>query len=104
MVPADIIALTCCAASDTAISDDDDEVVACIKELLETRIRPALQDDGGDIVYKGFNPDTGVVTLKLQGSCVGCPSSTVTLKNGIESMLSHYVPEVCITTALVQKL
>eukprot|EP00958_Prasinococcus_capsulatus_P003077 scaffold272_cov381-Prasinococcus_capsulatus_cf.AAC.9 len=81
-------------ASDTAISEDDDEIVACIKELLETRIRPALQDDGGDIVYKGFDPETGVVTLKLQGSCVGCPSSTVTLKNGIESMLSHYVPEV----------
>lgn len=81
-------------ASDTAIHEDDDEVVAMIKELLETRIRPAVQEDGGDIVYKGFDPDSGTVTLKMMGACSGCPSSAVTLKSGIENMLMHYIPEV----------
>lgn len=81
-------------ASDTAIHEDDDEVVAMIKELLETRIRPAVQEDGGDIVYKGFDPDSGTVTLKMMGACSGCPSSSVTLKSGIENMLMHYIPEV----------
>jgi len=70
-------------------SDDDDEVVAMIKELLETRIRPAIQEDGGDIEYRGF--ENGIVSLKLRGACRTCDSSTVTLKNGIESMLMHYV-------------
>lgn len=82
------------AASDTAIHPEDDEVVAMIKELLETRIRPAVMEDGGDIQYQGFDPDTGRVTLKMVGACSGCPSSQVTLKSGIESMLSHYIPEV----------
>lgn len=82
------------ASMDTAIHEDDSETVAMIKELLETRIRPAVQDDGGDIVYRGFDPDTGVVKLKMQGACSGCPSSSVTLKSGIENMLMHYVPEV----------
>ncbi|XP_058774645.1 nifU-like protein 4, mitochondrial [Vicia villosa] len=82
------------ASKDTAIHDDDSETVAMIKELLETRIRPAVQDDGGDIVYYGFDPDTGIVKLKMQGACSGCPSSSVTLKSGIENMLMHYVPEV----------
>ncbi|CAL0316261.1 unnamed protein product [Lupinus luteus] len=82
------------AAMDTAINDDDSETVAMIKELLETRIRPAVQDDGGDIEYHGFDPDTGIVKLKMQGACSGCPSSSVTLKSGIENMLMHYVPEV----------
>lgn len=81
-------------ASDTAIHEDDDEVVAMIKELLETRIRPAVQEDGGDIVYKGFEPESGTVTLKMVGACSGCPSSSVTLKSGIENMLMHYIPEV----------
>jgi Fe-S cluster biogenesis protein NfuA len=81
-------------ASDTAINEDDDETVAMIKELLETRIRPAVQDDGGDIEYRGFNPETGIVSLKMQGACSGCPSSAVTLKSGIENMLMHYVSEV----------
>eukprot|EP00879_Flechtneria_rotunda_P001261 GHRR01001408.1.p1 GENE.GHRR01001408.1~~GHRR01001408.1.p1 ORF type:complete len:314 (+),score=93.83 GHRR01001408.1:90-944(+) len=81
-------------SSDTAIHEDDDEVVAMIKELLDTRIRPAVQEDGGDIVYRGFNPDTGTVTLKMMGACSGCPSSAVTLKSGIENMLMHYIPEV----------
>ncbi|CAK7325251.1 unnamed protein product [Dovyalis caffra] len=82
------------AAKDTAISEDDSEIVAMIKELLETRIRPAVQDDGGDIEYHGFDEETGIVKLKMQGACSGCPSSSVTLKSGIENMLMHYVPEV----------
>ncbi|KAL5735160.1 hypothetical protein ACOSP7_033021 [Xanthoceras sorbifolium] len=82
------------AAKDTAIHEDDSETVAMIKELLETRIRPAVQDDGGDIVYRGFDPETGIVKLQMQGACSGCPSSSVTLKSGIENMLMHYVPEV----------
>uniref|UniRef100_A0A383V5U1 Scaffold protein Nfu/NifU N-terminal domain-containing protein n=1 Tax=Tetradesmus obliquus TaxID=3088 RepID=A0A383V5U1_TETOB len=82
------------AASDTAIHEDDDEVVAMIKELLETRIRPAVQEDGGDIVFRGFDADSGTVSLKMMGACSGCPSSSVTLKSGIENMLMHYIPEV----------
>lgn len=70
-------------------SDDDSEVVSMIKELLETRIRPAIQEDGGDIEYRGF--EDGMVMLKLRGACRTCDSSTVTLKNGIENMLMHYV-------------
>lgn len=81
-------------ASDTAIHEDDDETVQMIKELLETRIRPAVQDDGGDIEYRGFDVGSGIVSLKMQGACSGCPSSAVTLKSGIENMLMHYVPEV----------
>lgn len=81
-------------AEDTRVLDTDSEIVAMIKELLETRVRPAIMEDGGDIEYKGFNEDNGVVMLKLKGSCRGCSSSSVTLKNGIERMLMHYVPEV----------
>lgn len=80
--------------SDTAIGEDDSEVVAMIKELLETRIKPAVMEDGGDILFVNFNEDTGVVTLKMQGACSGCPSSAVTLKSGIETMFMHYIPEV----------
>jgi Fe-S cluster biogenesis protein NfuA len=68
------------------------EVVAQIKELIETRVRPAVAQDGGDIIYKGFK--NGTVYLNMRGSCAGCPSSTATLKMGIENMLRHYVPEV----------
>lgn len=85
---------TTAAAMDTAIQEDDSETVAMIKELLETRIRPAVQDDGGDIEYRGFDPESGIVKLRMQGACSGCPSSSVTLKSGIENMLMHYVPEV----------
>lgn len=70
----------------------DADVVAQIKELLETRIRPAVANDGGDIAYRGFRG--GVVYLSMQGACSGCPSSTATLKQGIEGLLKHYVPEV----------
>lgn len=72
--------------------EDDDEIVAQIKELLETRVRPAVAQDGGDIIFHSF--EDGVVYLHMQGSCSGCPSSTATLKMGIENMLRHYVPEV----------
>jgi Fe-S cluster biogenesis protein NfuA len=71
---------------------EDAEVVAQIRELIETRVRPAVARDGGDIVYRGFRE--GTVFLALHGACSGCPSSTMTLKQGIESLLKHYVPEV----------
>jgi Fe-S cluster biogenesis protein NfuA len=71
---------------------EDDEIVAQIKELIETRVRPAVAQDGGDIIFRGF--EDGIVYLHMQGSCSGCPSSTATLKSGIENMLRHYVPEV----------
>ncbi|MBI1328908.1 MAG: NifU family protein [Alphaproteobacteria bacterium] len=75
-------------------SGEDAEIVDQIKELIETRVRPAVAGDGGDIVFKRFDPPSGVVYLHLRGSCAGCPSSTITLKNGIENMLRHFVPEV----------
>ena len=77
-----------------AIDDDpaDAEIVEQIKELIETRVRPAVAGDGGDIRYRGFKD--GVVYLTMQGACSGCPSSTATLKQGIEGLLKHYVPEV----------
>jgi Fe-S cluster biogenesis protein NfuA len=80
--------------SDTTILDTDSEVVATIKELLESRVRPAVQEDGGDIFYEGFDEVKGIVRVRLAGSCVGCPSSSITLKNGVENMLMHYIPEV----------
>ena len=85
-------------AADTEMSghksDDgpDSEIVAQIKELLDTRVRPAVAQDGGDITFYGF--DRGVVYLHMQGACAGCPSSTITLKMGIENLLRHYIPEV----------
>ena len=85
------VVLDSAAAADAPASDDD-EVVAQIKELLETRVRPAVAQDGGDIVFQDFRD--GVVYLHMQGSCSGCPSSTATLKMGIENLLKHYVPEV----------
>mmetsp|Transcript_14452 Transcript_14452/g.27092 ORF Transcript_14452/g.27092 Transcript_14452/m.27092 type:complete len:300 (+) Transcript_14452:101-1000(+) len=89
--------------TDTTILDDDDEVVAMIKELIEDRIRPAVQEDGGDIRYKAFDETTGMVTVQLAGSCVGCPSSSVTLKQGVENMLTHYIPEVKAVQALEEE-
>ena len=81
---------------DTAVSDQDDgansQIIIQIKELLETRVRPAVAQDGGDIEFKGF--DKGIVLLALHGSCQGCPSATMTLKMGVENMLKHYIPEV----------
>lgn len=75
-----------------AHAEEDSEIVAQIKELLETRVRPAVAMDGGDIVFHEF--DKGIVYLKMQGACAGCPSSTATLKMGIENMLRHFIPEV----------
>lgn len=72
--------------------EDDDVVVRQIKQLLDTRVRPAVAMDGGDIVFQGF--DDGIVTLQMRGACQGCPSSTATLKMGIENMLRHYIPDV----------
>eukprot|EP00598_Pedospumella_elongata_P014193 CAMPEP_0184995444 /NCGR_PEP_ID=MMETSP1098-20130426/52837_1 /TAXON_ID=89044 /ORGANISM="Spumella elongata, Strain CCAP 955/1" /LENGTH=209 /DNA_ID=CAMNT_0027521719 /DNA_START=202 /DNA_END=831 /DNA_ORIENTATION=+ len=80
--------------SDTTVLDTDSEIVATIKELMETRVRPSVQEDGGDIFYEGFDDTTGIVKVRLAGSCVGCPSSSVTLRNGVENMLMHYIPEV----------
>ena len=82
-------------AADSAVLEaqqEDDEVVSQIKELLETRVRPAVAQDGGDIIFHDYQD--GVVYLHMQGSCSGCPSSTATLKAGIENMLRHYIPEV----------
>jgi len=70
------------------------QIVAEIKDLLDTRIRPAVAQDGGDILFSRFEPDTGVVWLNMRGACSGCPSSAATLKAGVENMLKHYVPEV----------
>ena len=80
------------AGSDAAPVEEDNEVVAQIKELLETRVRPAVAMDGGDITFEDY--EDGIVYLHMQGSCSGCPSSTATLKAGIENMLRHYIPEV----------
>jgi Fe-S cluster biogenesis protein NfuA len=80
------------AQSDGEEVGEDSEIVAQIKELLDTRVRPAVAQDGGDIIFHGF--EAGIVYLHMQGSCAGCPSSTMTLKNGIENLLKHYIPEV----------
>jgi len=78
--------------SEFAENPEDADIVAQIRELIDTRVRPAVANDGGDIVYRGF--DKGVVYLAMHGACSGCPSSTATLKQGIEQLLKHYVPEV----------
>lgn len=81
-------------AEDAAFAEhpEDADIVAQIRDLIDTRVRPAVANDGGDIIYRGF--DAGKVYLKMQGACAGCPSSTATLKNGIEQLLKYYVPEV----------
>ena len=76
----------------SSFEDEEDEVVSQIKELLYTRVRPAVAQDGGDIVFEDFTD--GTVTVQMRGACAGCPSSTATLKMGIENMLRHYIPEV----------
>jgi len=91
-------------------SDDDEDVVyegetaetvAEIKELIATRVRPAVANDGGDIVFRRFDVETGIVHLSMRGACSGCPSSTATLKNGVENLLRHYVPEVTAVEATI---
>jgi len=81
-------------ADEAVLTDDpaDADIVAQIRELIDTRVRPAVANDGGDIVYRGF--DKGKVYLRMQGACAGCPSSSATLKSGIEQLLKYYVPEV----------
>ncbi|HBI18396.1 MULTISPECIES: NifU family protein [unclassified Brevundimonas] len=75
-------------------AEDDSEIVAEIKALLDSRIRPAVAQDGGDILFDSFDEATGVLALRMRGACSGCPSSSATLKAGVEQMMRHYVPEV----------
>lgn len=77
------------------------EIVAEIRELIDTRVRPAVAQDGGDITFRRFEADTGIVKLTMRGACAGCPSSTMTLKQGIENMLKAYVPEVTAVEAVL---
>jgi Fe-S cluster biogenesis protein NfuA len=92
--PASAAGISVPGEEEGGFADDpaDADIVEQIRELIETRVRPAVANDGGDIIYRGF--DKGNVYLKMQGACSGCPSSTATLKNGIEALLKHYVPEV----------
>tara|TARA_Y100001970_G_scaffold208142_1_gene253632 strand:- start:13 stop:579 length:567 start_codon:yes stop_codon:yes gene_type:complete len=91
--------------SDEKVEDTskDSDIVKQIKELLDTRVRPAVAMDGGDIIYDSFEEGEGIVYLKMQGACSGCPSSTATLKSGIENMLRHYVPEVKEVRSVLEK-
>lgn len=91
------------AGASAPVTDDvdDSEVVAEIKALLDTRVRPAVAQDGGDILFDSFDEDSGVLKLRMRGACAGCPSSSATLKAGVEQMMRHYVPEV---TAVEQVL
>jgi Fe-S cluster biogenesis protein NfuA len=81
-------------APGAADAGDDTEIVAEIKQLLDSRVRPAVAQDGGDILFDAFDEETGVLTLRMRGACAGCPSSTATLKAGVEQMMRHYIPEV----------
>jgi len=81
-------------ADETVYEGETEQVVAEIKDLIDTRIRPAVAQDGGDILFSRFEPETGVVYLNMRGACSGCPSSAATLKSGVENLLRHYVPEV----------
>jgi Fe-S cluster biogenesis protein NfuA len=81
-------------AAETVYEGDAAEIVEQLKELIETRVRPAVAQDGGDITFHAWDHESGVVQLHMRGACAGCPSSTLTLKQGIENMLRHYVPEV----------
>ncbi len=90
------------AAPDEAVYEGPDaEIVAEIKELIDTRVRPAVAQDGGDITFERFDPATGIVHLSMRGACAGCPSSTMTLKMGIENMLKTYIPEVTAVEAVL---
>ena len=82
------------AGEGAATEGEDSEIVAEIKQLLDSRIRPAVAQDGGDILFDAFDEATGVLSLRMRGACAGCPSSSATLKAGVEQMMKHYVPEV----------
>lgn len=86
---------------ESAYEGEAAEIVGEIRELIETRVRPAVAQDGGDIIFDRFEPDTGIVHLHMRGACAGCPSSTYTLKQGIENMLKAYVPEVTAVEAVL---
>lgn len=86
--------------TDAVLSEEDQDIVEQIIELLETRVRPAVAQDGGDITFRSFDSQTGTVYLNMRGACSGCPSSTATLKGGIEKMLMHYIPEVTAVQAI----
>jgi Fe-S cluster biogenesis protein NfuA len=77
---------------DEFYAPEDEETVATIKELLDTRVRPAVAQDGGDIMFHGYKE--GIVFLHMRGACAGCPSSTATLQHGIENLLKHFIPEI----------
>ena len=81
-------------AADSAEAGEDSEIVIEIKQLLDSRVRPAVAQDGGDILFDAFDEETGVLTLRMRGACAGCPSSSATLKSGVEQMMKHYIPEV----------
>ncbi len=80
--------------SEQSYSPEAAEIVREIKDILETRVRPAVAQDGGDILFSRFEPETGVVWLHMRGACAGCPSSAATLKAGVENLIRHYIPEV----------
>ena len=82
------------STSESADGGEDSEIVIEIKQLLDSRVRPAVAQDGGDILFDAFNEETGVLTLRMRGACAGCPSSSATLKAGVEQMMKHYIPEV----------
>ena len=86
-------------ADEAQIAEEDTEVVAMIKQILDTRVRPAVAQDGGDIVFHGFQD--GIVSLHMRGACSGCPSATATLKQGVENLLKHYVPSVSEVRAVI---
>ncbi len=86
---------------DVAYEGETAEIVAEIKELIATRVRPAVARDGGDIVFRRFDVETGIVHLNMRGACAGCPSSSLTLKQGVENLLRHYVPEVTAVEAVM---
>lgn len=90
------------AGDESAVyTDAETEIVDEIKELIDTRVRPAVAQDGGDIIFHRFEPETGIVHLSMRGACAGCPSSSMTLKHGIENMLKAYVPEVTAVEAVL---
>jgi Fe-S cluster biogenesis protein NfuA len=89
------------AEADISYEGEAAEIVEEIRELIETRVRPAVAQDGGAIIFHKFEPDTGIVHLSMRGACAGCPSSTMPLKQGIENMLKTYVPEVTAVEAVL---
>ncbi len=92
MAQADVASMADAGHGEEFYDKEDEELVLTIKELLDTRVRPAVAQDGGDITFRGF--ENGTVFLHMKGACAGCPSSTATLKHGIQNLLRHFVPEV----------